>query len=114
MGKLETVIKQHYKDLGSYKVEVPEWGDENGPLEIYFAPVTLKERNELVPLMAKNDLKWAAKLIRMKACDASGEKLFDLKDEVAMANFGDFSVIDRVAAAILDPDKQAIERLGES
>ena len=34
--------KAHFKSLQIKAIEVPEWGDENGPLIVYVEPFTLK------------------------------------------------------------------------
>lgn len=47
--KLIDKVLSHYDNQGRLKVEVPEWADDEFDGIIYYSPVTLYERNKLMP-----------------------------------------------------------------
>ena len=94
-------IKAHYDGLGRKRIEVPEWGDEHGPLVIYARPMTLREKNRIFGRAEKGaSLEALADLVILKAEDEEGRKLFRPEDRLALITHAEADVIARVAAEI--------------
>lgn len=92
----------HFEQSGSRVVEVPEWGDENGPLVIHATAFTMEEQRRLRS-RNKGDLDDPSVLVDLlilKALDADGSKLFDLSDKPTLMRKADANVLARVAADI--------------
>lgn len=94
--------KSHYRELGERRIEVPEWGDESGPLVIFATPFTLAEKNKLYRLAKDDNLELLAYTLILKALDKDGNKLFTLEHKHALVNSVDSNVLARVAAQIGD------------
>ena len=94
--------RAHFSDQGTRRIEVPEWGDENGPLVIYATPFTLAEKKKLFRLAKDNDLDLLAYTLIHKALNKDGEKIFTLDDKHALVNSVDANVLARAAAQLSD------------
>lgn len=99
--KLIEKVLSHYDNQGRLKVEVPEWADDEFDGIIYYSPVTLFERNKLMPELKKESLDFVVSVICMKAEDAEGNKLFSLEDKIKLKRHADYRVLDRLANSIL-------------
>ena len=93
--------KAHFRDQGQRRIEVPEWGDERGPLVVYAEPLTLAERRRLFQRNKGDDVGLSVDLLIVKARDADGKPLFSLDDKQALLNGVDPAVVARVAADII-------------
>lgn len=100
MSAIERVA-EHYAKLtgeGRQHHDVPEWGDEAGPLRIYWQPVTLRDLRRV----RKNGEADFAELLVLKAEDAAGQKLFDpMKDAAVLKAKADAMVVTRIGLAML-------------
>lgn len=101
----------HFSAQEIRTIEVPEWGDEDGPLVIYVAPFTLREQARLQKA-SKNgsDAAVLADVLVMKAMDGEGNKLFTMDDKHAMQTKVDALVLARVASEIMAVDVDEIEK----
>lgn len=99
--KLIDKVLAHYDNRGRLKVEVPEWADDEFDGLIYYTPVTLHERNKLMPELKKESLDFVVSVIQMKAEDKNGEKLFSIEDKLKLKRHADYKVLDRLANEIL-------------
>ena len=93
----------HMRELGTRRLEVPEWKDEGGlPFVVYWKPLTLAEREKIY---RGGELKLTSyvDVLVMKALDAKGEKMFSLEDAPKMRQAVESSIIQRIALAILTP-----------
>jgi len=113
MGILAQKIKERSRNVQPKRVEVPELGDDNGPLVVYLHPLTLQQRSKILPLAAKNDLTALAKTVALSARTEDGEAVFDLEDEKMMARSKDSGWIVRLAGMINDDLLEGSEPLGE-
>jgi hypothetical protein len=104
-------VVQHYDAKGKLKIEVPEWADEEFDGCIYYTPVTLIERNKLMPELKKENLDFIVAVIVMKAEDEDGNKLFDLKDKLKLKQHADYHLLDNLANQILQG--VTVEEVGE-
>jgi|TARA_R100000081_G_C4734569_1_gene125343 hypothetical protein len=93
--------KEHFSNQEITKIEVPEWGDENGPLYIYSKPLSLGEASKLYKLSQEDDLTMMAYVLIYKALDSEGNKLFNIGNKNDLLNNVDREVLMRVAQLIM-------------
>lgn len=105
--------KAHFAALDRILVEVPEWGDESGPLVIHGSPWNMEQKGRLSRYYKESG--WAEMVVRaliMKATDAQGKPLFTLDDRKHLLLDVDPAVLDRVGAALMagaTPGEGAVE-----
>jgi|TARA_R110002073_G_scaffold110724_1_gene247139 hypothetical protein len=93
--------KQHFNDRMSESmecVEVPEWGDENGPAKIWYRPaINLREQNQIGGLASagKNDEALAMSVI-LRARNEDGTMMFNKNNLMEFRTFVDPEVIARI------------------
>jgi hypothetical protein len=84
MSKLGQQIKANQPEL-MLKAEVPEWGQDGVALVLYSTPLLCGEFNRIQrkhPDFLNNmTIEALVDLIILKACDAAGEKCFDIEDK---------------------------------
>jgi hypothetical protein len=114
MGALLGKIKERSRGVTPKQIEVPELGDESGPLVVYMHPLTLAQRSKLMPLISKNDMTAIAKMVVMSARDEDGSPIFDMVDEKEMARSKDTGWIIRLSQAVADDLTDGAEELGEN
>ncbi|WP_116134340.1 hypothetical protein [Tropicimonas sp. IMCC34043] len=68
---------EHYNRLRGQTVEVPEWGDECGPLVIHFDPVTAAQAQAVTRRAAGSDAKATALAVILYSKDADGNPVFE-------------------------------------
>ena len=101
MGVLENA-KKHFDALGVNKIEVPEWGDENGPLIIYSEPCTLADKGKIKTRADRDgEINALVYILILKAQDAQGEKLFTIEDKQALKTKVDPDVLSRVVSQLM-------------
>ena len=100
MNVLENA-KMHFESLGIKTIEVPEWGDDNGPLVIYAKPLTLAEMSKLQRYAQNNDVELMAYCLIHKALDEDMNKIFTISDKHTLMNQVDKDVLARVAGDIM-------------
>lgn len=101
--------RAHFERLRGQRVEVPEWGDDAGPLVVHFDPLSLRARQRLDARAGKvaggdvNRGRLVALVVILHARGADGALLFEDNAETlaAMENRVDPAVVARIAAAIL-------------
>ncbi len=93
--------KAHFAQEGPKEIEVPEWGDENGPLIIYSSPMTLQDRDVCLEQAGGPNLKFHLYAIIRKAKDADGNPIFTKADKSDLLYKVDPSVLIRVGAEIV-------------
>jgi len=92
--------KAHYDAMGSHRIEVPEWKDENGdPTILYSEPMTLDERRKL-DKFSNDTQEYLARLIITKALDEQGNKVFKIEDKPILMKRVSDVVIARIAGEI--------------
>jgi hypothetical protein len=104
--------KAHFKSLTTKVIEVPEWGDETGPLLIYVEPFTLKDKAKLqaVSRSSGSDVDALVELIVLKALDSAGDKMFKIDDKHALRNSVDANIIERISSEIMRVDTEAVQK----
>tara|TARA_R110000737_G_scaffold236520_2_gene248932 strand:- start:1694 stop:2053 length:360 start_codon:yes stop_codon:yes gene_type:complete len=108
-GAIERAVA-HFSAQEVRTIEVPEWGDDNGPLLIYVEPFTLREQGRLHKSSSDGDATVLAEVLIMKCMDAEGNKMFDLGDKRALQTKVDAGVLARVATDIMAVDPEEIEK----
>ena len=98
---LDQVVR-HFEHQGTRIIHVPEWGDEDGPLQIHVSPYTMDEQKKL---RARNkgdldDPSVLVDLLILKAEDGQGNKMFELGDKPQLMRKADANILARVAAEI--------------
>lgn len=106
MSAIDNAVK-HFEEQDVRVTVVPEWGDENGALEIYSKPLTLSETAKLYKMSKEDDLVMMAYVLIFKALNSEGEKLFTIEDKQKLLNKVDRDVLVRVASEIMG--QEAIE-----
>lgn len=95
--------KAHYADQGYKTHEVPEWGDGDEPLIVYFTPMTPAEQQAMVSVRDREGTVIASvDLVIRKALDENGDRIFTLEDKQALKTRVDVEVLAGIAAAMLD------------
>jgi hypothetical protein len=101
----------HFSAQEVRAIEVPEWGDEDGPLLVYVEPFTLREQGRLHKASnGGGDATVLADVLIMKCMDAEGNKMFDLGDKRALQTKVDAGVLARVATDIMAVDPEELEK----
>jgi hypothetical protein len=101
----------HFSAQEVRTIEVPEWGDDDGPLVIYVEPFTLREQGRLHKASnGGGDATVLADVLIMKCMDAEGNKMFDLGDKRALQTKVDAGVLARVATDIMAVDPEELEK----
>ena len=93
--------KAHFDSLDVKKIVVPEWGDDNAPLEIYAKPLTLQETSKLYAMAKDNEMTMLAYVLIYKALDANGDQIFSLEDKQTLLTKVDRNVLIRVSNEIM-------------
>jgi len=95
-------IIEHYNSLAKLVIHVPEWGENDQPLEVHVSPVTMAEMGTIQRLTKKNatNFDYAVTLLFLKAKDQNGNRLFKVEDKDTLLNQADYRVVFRVAEKI--------------
>lgn len=106
-----TRATEHYKSKPLKRIEIPEWGDEEGPLVAYSTPFTLKDQGRLQYITEKQSQSDVlAELLIMKLMDESGDKLFTIEDKNDLRNNVDAGVVARIANEIMTVNEGSLEK----
>ena len=101
MGSVIDNVVAHFDAQEIKTLNVPEWGDDEGPLVIYTKPLTLQESKRLYKMANNSDLEVMVYAIITKALDKEGNKIFTVADKDALMNKADINVLAEVAGNIL-------------
>ena len=95
-------ITNHYAKQDRLIIHVPEWGEENQPLEMHVLPMTMAEVNMIQRIAGKKatPMEQAINLIIIKAKDKEGKRLFNVQDKDTLMNHADYRVMSRIAEEI--------------
>jgi hypothetical protein len=92
----------HYAAQERLIMSVPEWGDDNGPLEMHVFPMTMAEVNMMQKIASKkaSNIEQAANIIVVKGKDKDGNRLFTIADRDKLMQSTDYRVVSRIAEKI--------------
>lgn len=85
---------------------VPEWGEGDAPLELYYRIWNMKERAKVIAALGENALEGQVVALIMGACDAAGKPLFSLAQKAEFMHSVDPDVIIRVVNAMRQDDEE--------
>ena len=94
--------KQHFREKKTKHIEVPEWGDENGPLIIYAEPLTLNDKSRVYEKTKDDELLALAYVLIWFARDKDGKNLFTVEHKHALLNAVDPNVLSGIANRIME------------
>ena len=98
MGVLDTA-KAHFQTLQDSDmpyIEVPEWGEGNEPLKIYFRVMTLKEQDAIYKHMQDSSLKSLAQTLITRARNEDGTRMFLPRHMTELMTMVDPDVVSRI------------------
>ena len=88
-------------------IPVKEWVDENNkPLEIYYAPLSLWERDKVEEKSNESELRMAVHVVIMKAKDKNGNPLFTEDDFDTLYRGAESQVVAKIAKTILGTQRE--------
>ena len=101
MSVLERAKKSWSEKLTEInEIEVPEWGDEAGPLIIYVRPSNLAERDKLFKSAKEETLESLVQVLIIRAREKDGTMMFRPADKSHLMTAVDPDVISEVARKI--------------
>ena len=94
--------KAHYEPLKDEVriIEVPEWGDDEGPLKIHVWPANLVTRDRIYQAAKADTLESLAKALILRARTTDKLPIFEKTDTEALMRDVDPDVIQRVVSEI--------------
>lgn len=99
MAKAIDAITGHYNGIKEQFLDVPEWGDGEAPLRIYWNRLTIESRRKLLA-MGRDE----ADILVGMAIDRDGTPMFTIEDKPKLRMHADEAVIRRVALAMVGDD----------
>lgn len=94
--------KKHFADLGVQKIDVPEWGEEGKPAEIFYKVITVAERQKYLEAGDRvGNIAAYADVIVGKALNPDGSKMFNIGHKHAILHDWDPDVVRRVALRMM-------------
>ncbi len=97
---LEALRAQLKPDL-RLNVEVPEWGDDKGPLVVWFKKPSLADISAARTVAKDDPVRLNLELVVMMASDAAGKALFERTDAIELMRMpGAAAGVGRIAAAM--------------
>ncbi len=112
MSSLIERITAQYRDRETFSIEIPEWGEANKPLTIYYKAPTLATLSKVRRDSKDDEVKMMAILVANSALNENGELLFRPMNWLDLFNGADPGVVQRIGTAIMDKvrfDAPAIE-----
>ena len=103
MSVIDNMVS-HFTNKEISQVEVPEWGDGENPLVIYYKPFTLAEQKKLYSMAKDDNIEMLAYTLILKALDEDGSKLFNMGDKFKLMNQVDPYILAKVAGKITESD----------
>jgi len=94
----------HFSAKEINSIDVPEWGDDENPLKVYYKPFTLAEQKKLYAMAKDDNIEMLAYTLILKALDSEGDKLFTMGDKFALMNKVDPYILAKVAGKITESD----------
>jgi len=102
---------EHYNQKPVRRIEIPEWGDDEGPLVVFSEPFTLRDQGK-ISTITKNqpESEVLAELLVMKLIDDQGNKVFTVEDKQALRTSVDAQVVACVANQIMGVNEEELEK----
>jgi hypothetical protein len=101
----------HYKQKPLRRIEIPEWGDDEGPLVVFAEPFTLRDQAKIATVTKNQpESEVLAELLIMKLIDEDGNKIFTVEDKHALRTQVDAQVVARIATQVMGVDEGSLEK----
>lgn len=90
--------KKHFAQRQELRgpIEVPEWGDESGPLQVYYKAPNMKTRDEMTRALNDGGVGGVVIVLILMALDANGKPLFVKAQKPELMRSVDPLVIERI------------------
>jgi hypothetical protein len=82
-------------------IEIPEWGEENKPLRLFYRAPTLAILAKVRKDSGEDDVKMMAMLVAISSLNEKGERLFTNMNWHDLFNGADPAVVQRIGTAIM-------------
>ena len=95
-------------------VLVPEWGDKDKPMKIYFKSATNPRTQERLAKLFNDQkpIEAAVEALIIRALDEGGEPIFKMADKTELMNESDVDVIIRTVGEINNYQEIEVDALG--
>ena len=116
MSNIIDKAKNHFalKLSGSLKkIEVPEWGEKNKPLEIYYKASLNFKQQELILSLADQNKKAEAivESLIQRSLDEDGNKLFRSSDRIDLMRHCDPDIISEIVRKMGENEEESYEEI---
>ena len=101
-------IRDHYSNLDTQIIEVPEWGLV-GDKAIYSKPFNMLEKQKIFKGATNTDLLVLIDVIITKALTKDGDKMFNDSQKIAFRTKADTNIIAEVATKIMGTGNADLE-----
>lgn len=113
MADLMARIHQHYNTSRQTlhgPIDVPEWGEGDKPLQIYFRNISLSEQESIHKYNQEGSLKALVETLIQRACDAEGNKLFKPVHMTELMKMADADVISNIFIEMSNVESEEPEK----
>ena len=93
--------KSHFENRPVHQIEVPEWGEGNTPLTVYFKTPNLADMSRAAKESKGDMIEQAARIVVARATDANNVRLFQNAEVLSLMKHVDPAVVSRIANAIM-------------
>lgn len=96
-------IRGRYESIGRTRIEVPEWGDGDGPAVYYARPYTLADERKISRFFRDDasDAEGWAELIVLMLEDEDGNAVFSKADKPKLLRLAEAYVMKRIGTTIM-------------
>jgi len=102
---------EHYKSQAVKRIEIPEWGDDDGALVVFCQPFTLRDQARIQQsTKGQPQAEALAEVVILKLVDENGEKVFSMDDKTKLRTQVDAQVLARVAGQIMGLNQEILEK----
>lgn len=95
MSALIDRVRAQAADKGGV-VQVPEWGDEQGPLAIHYGRISMRHISDAARMAPNDPVRQNVEMFCMLARDAAGKPLFGRAEAVTLMEDADPEVLGRI------------------
>jgi len=98
-----SVARAHFDKMRGQEIEIPEWGNDDGPLVAYFDPPTLRVRQNIQRRAGKSEARQMALTALICLKDKDGKAMFtdDAETLATIEAHVDPKVVARISQKIL-------------
>ena len=105
MGRIAAQYKLS-RDTLHGPIEVPEWGEDDKPLQIYYRSLNLNEQQDIHKYRNEGSLKSLAQTLITRALDSEGNRLFKPIHMTELMKMADADVISEIIIKMSELDDE--------